>query len=38
MVANITIAFLAVCAGFIGRRIYENGKIKKKSEIGKKKK
>lgn len=38
MVANITILFLAVCIGFIGRRIYENNKIKKKTEPWKKKK
>ena len=38
MVANITILFVAICAGFIARRIYENNKIKKKSEIGRKKK
>lgn len=38
MIADITIIFVAICIGFIGRRIYENGKIKKKSEIGKKKK
>lgn len=38
MVANITILFIAICAGFVARRIYENGKIKKKSEPWKKKK
>ncbi len=38
MIANITILFVALCIGFIGRRIYENHRNQNKPGVPKKKK